>query len=97
MTPFEASDPRNNEKVINNLYSDIKPSQSRSKFKVGDRVRIQKYKNIFAKGYTPKWTKEIFVVEKVNKTAPLTFKIKDLNEEPILGSFYTEELQKTMF
>ena len=97
MTPFEASDPKNKEKVLNNLYSDIKPSEIKQKFKVGDRVRIQKYKNIFEKGYTPKWTKEIFVVEKVNKTNPITYKIKDCNEEPILGSFYTEELQKTKF
>ena len=97
MSPFEASDPQNKDKVLNNLYSDIKPTKSKPKFKVGDRVRIQKYKTIFEKGYTPKWTKEIFVVETVNKTSPITYKIKDLNEEPILGSFYTEELQKTKF
>ena len=32
------------------------------KFKVGDNVRISKYKNIFAKGYTPNWSKEVFVI-----------------------------------
>ena len=37
------------------------------KFKVGDHVRISKYKNIFAKGYTPNWSEEIFVVEKKTK------------------------------
>ena len=89
MSPFEASDPKNEITVLNNLYSDIKPSKTKQKFKVGDRVRIQKYKNLFEKGYTPKWTKEIFVVENVRKTTPITFKIRDLNEEPILGSFYT--------
>ena len=97
MSPFEASDPKNEITVLNNLYSDIKPSKTKQKFKVGDRVRIQKYKNLFEKGYTPKWTKEIFVVENVRKTTPITYKIKDLNEEPSLGSFYTEELQKTRF
>jgi hypothetical protein len=95
MTPFEASDPKNRDTVLNNLYSNIKPVQSMPKFKAGDRVRITKYKNIFEKGYTAKWTKEIFVIEKVVQTSPLTYKIKDLSEEPILGSFYTEELQKT--
>jgi transposase InsO family protein len=97
MTPFEASIPNNTEKVLNNLYSDIKPTCGKPKFKVGDRVRIQKYKNIFEKGYRPKWTTEIFIVVKVQPTNPVTYKIKDLSEEPILGSFYTEELQKTKF
>lgn len=97
MTPFEALNPENTSTVLNNLYSDIEPITTTKKFKVGDRVRITKYKNIFEKGYTPKWTKEIFVVEKINNTNPITYKLKDLNNEPILGSFYTEELQKTKF
>ena len=97
MTPFQATDPENKSTVLNNLYSSIQPLSSKPTLNVGDRVRIQKYKNIFAKGYTPKWTKELFVVEKVNQTNPVTYKIKDLNEEPILGSFYAEELQKTRF
>ena len=37
------------------------------KFKIGDIVRISKYKNIFAKGYTPNWSEEIFVIKKVRK------------------------------
>ena len=37
-----------------------------SRFKVGDRVRISKFKNIFAKGYTPNWSREIFIVNKIN-------------------------------
>ena len=52
-----------------------------SRFKVGDRVRISKFKNIFAKGYTPNWSKEIFIVDKVNDTVPYTYNIKDLNDE----------------
>ena len=66
-----------------------------SRFKVGDRVRISKFKNIFAKGYTPNWSKEIFVVDKINDTVPYTYNLKDLNDEEIIGSFYDRELQKT--
>ena len=66
-----------------------------SKFKVGDRVRISKFKNIFAKGYTPNWSKEIFIVDKINDTVPYTYNIKHLNDEEIIGRFYDRELQKT--
>ena len=68
-----------------------------SKFKVGDRVRISRYKNIFAKGYTPNRSKEIFIVDKINDTVPYTYNLKDLNDEEIIGSFYDKELQKTKF
>ena len=67
-----------------------------SRFKVGDRVRISRYKNIFAKGNTPNWNKEIFIVDKINDTVPHTYNLKDLNDEEIIGSFYDKELQKTM-
>ena len=67
-----------------------------SRFKVGDRVRISKFKNIFAKGYTPNWSKEIFIVNKINDTVPYTYNIKDLNNEEIIGSFYDRELQKSI-
>ena len=66
-----------------------------SRFKVGDRVRISKFKNIFAKGYTPNWSKEIIIVNKINDTVPYTYNNKDLNDEEIIGSFYDRELQKT--
>ena len=66
-----------------------------SRFKVGDRVRISKFKNIFAKGYTPNWSTKIFIVDKVNDTVPYTYNLKDLNDEEIIGSFYDRELQKT--
>ena len=67
-----------------------------SRFKVGDRVRISKFKNIFAKGYTPNWSTEIFIVDKINNTVPYTFNSKDLNDEEIIGSFYDKELQKSI-
>ena len=65
------------------------------KFKVGDHVRISKYKNIFAKGYTPNWSEEVFVIKKVKNTVPWTYVINDLNGEEIIGTFYEKELQKT--
>ena len=71
-------------------------NEKRSRFKVGDRVRISKFKNIFAKGYTPNLSSEIFIVDKVNDTVQYTYNLQDLNNEEILGSFYDRELQKTI-
>ena len=65
------------------------------KFKVGDRVKISKYKNIFAKGYMPNWSEEVFVIKKVKNTIPWTYVINDLNGKEIIGTFYEKELQKT--
>ena len=65
------------------------------KFKVVDHVRISKCKNIFAKGYTPNWSEEIFIIKKVKDTAPWTYVINDLNGDEIIGTFYEKELQKT--
>ena len=82
---------RNNKRV----YID-EHNEKDSRFKVGDRVRISRYKNIFAKGYTPNWSKEIFVVDKINDAVPYTYNLKDLNDEEIIGSFYDKELQNTI-
>ena len=65
------------------------------KFKVGDNVRISKYKNIFAKGYTPNWSEEAFVISKIKNTVSWTDVISDLNGEEITGSFYEKEFEKT--
>ena len=56
--------------------------------KVGDRVRISEYKNIFAKGYIPKWYEEVFVIGKVKSTVPWAHVISDLNGEESVGMFY---------
>ena len=66
-----------------------------SKFKVGDRVRISRYKNLFAKRYAPNWSSEIFIVNKINDTVPYTYNLKDLNDEEIICSFNDKKLQKT--
>ena len=90
MTPVEASKKKNENKVRNNLYGDLiylKPGKP--KFAIGDRVRISKYKRqVFDKGYTPNWTEEIFVIDKVLPTKPVTYSIVDLMGEAIEGSFY---------
>ena len=64
------------------------------KFKVDDIVRISKYKNIFAKGYVPNWSEEVFVIKKVKNTVPWTHFISDLKGEKIIGTFYEKELQQ---
>ena len=79
------------------IYIDFKKevNDKDHKFKVGDHVRISKYKNIFAKGYAPNWSEEAFVIRKVQNTVPWTYVINDLNGEEIIGTFYEQELQKT--
>ena len=62
--------------------------------KVGDHVRISKYKNIFAKGFIPNCSEEVFVIKKVKNTIPWTYVINDLNGEEIIGTFYEKESQK---
>ena len=77
------------------VYIDERNEKS-ARYNLGDRVRISKLKNIFAKGYTPNWSKEIFIVNKINDTVPYTYNLKDLNDEEIIGSFYDRELQKNI-
>ena len=83
--------------VKDNTYVDFKKEANDRdpKFKVGNRVRISKYKNIFAKGYKPNWSEEIFVIKKVKNTVPWTYVINFLNGEEITGTFHEKELQKT--
>ena len=77
--------------LLNTIKNQIKKNP---KFKVGDHVRISKYKNIFAKGYAPNWSEEIFVINKIKTDVPWTYAIRDLNGEKIIGSFCEKELQK---
>ena len=58
------------------------------KYKLGDYVRISKYKNIFAKGYTPNWSEGVFLISEIKNTVPWTYAINDLNGEEIIGTFY---------
>ena len=96
ITPVEASKKKNELTVWRNLYPehleirDVKPN-----FSIGDKVRISKKKKTFEKGYTRRWTEEIFTIVEVKQPSPVTYKIADLNGEEIWGSFYEPELQKT--
>ena len=89
MKPIDVKDNNNNKRVHVDEHN-----EKDSRFKLGDRVRISKFRNIFAKGYTPNWSTEIFIVNKINDTVPYTYNLKDLNDEDIIGSFYDRELQK---
>ena len=83
--------------VKDNTYIDFKKevNDKNLKFKVGDHVRISKYKNIFAKWYMLNWSEEIFIIKKIKNTVPWTYVLNDLNGEEIIGTFYENELQKT--
>ena len=95
MTPEEASRKENEDRVYLNLYGQELSQTAEPKFKVGDKVRISKYKRkIFDKGYTPNWTEEIFAIDKIQYTNPITYKIEDLNGENIIGTFYNQELSR---
>ena len=82
--------------VKNNTYINIDKelNDNDPKFKVGDHVRISKYKNIFAKGCIPNWSEETFVIGEINNTVPWTSVINDDNGEEIIGTFYERKLQK---
>ena len=85
-------------KPIHDDYSastnEIESSHKAPKLKVGDRVKVSKYKYIFNKGYTKTWDKysrEIFEIDSVFKTNPWRYQVKDLNGKIIIGSFYEKE------
>ena len=77
------------------IYIDKEVNDNDPKLKSGDHVRISKYRNMFAKGYTANLSEEIFVIKEIKNTVPWTYVIKDLNGEEIIGTFYEKELQKT--
>ena len=96
MTPVKASKKENELTVWRNLYPEhLEIHDINPKISVGDKVRISKKKKTFEKGYTTRWTEEIFTIVEVKRTRPPTYKIADLNGEEIQGSFYEPELQKT--
>ena len=82
--------------VKSSIYIDLNRENNKEgpKFKVGGNARISKYKNIFAKGYVPNWSEEVFVIKKVKNTVLWTYTISDLNREEIVEKD-EKELQKT--
>ena len=78
----------------NYVEYNVNSNDKDSKFQVGDHVRISKCKSSFAKGYTPNWSEEIFVIKKVKNTVSWTYFIHDFDGEEIIETFYKKELQK---
>ena len=83
--------------VKDNTYINIgkEGNDKDPKFKVGNHVGLSKHGNIFAKGITPNWSEEIFVIKEIDNTVPWTYVITYLNGEEIIETFYEKELQKT--
>ena len=83
--------------VKDNTYINIdkEVNDKDHKFKVGDHVKISKYKNIFAKGCSQNWSEKVLAIKEIKNTVPWTYVISDLNGEQITGTFYEKELQKT--
>ena len=82
--------------VKSNIYIDSseKINNKDPKLEIADIVRISKYENILAKGDSPNWSEEAFVIKKVKNTVPWTYAINDPNGEEIFVAFYKKELQK---
>ena len=110
MTPFEAtklhsnnsllpSNNNNNNKVPRDSYRESYRSfaQSFAKFQVGDYVRVPDKRNIYSKGYTTNWNRELFKIHSINKTNPVTYTLNDENGEIIQGKYYEQELLRSIF
>ena len=102
MTPFEANkkpiDPPtfvNKPKQPRDSYRSF--AQSFAKFQVGDFVRVPDKRNIYSKGYTTNWNRELFKIHSINKTNPVTYTLNDENGEIIQGKYYEPELLRSIF
>lgn len=70
------------------------PKRRRAAYKIGDYVRISKFRKLFDKGYTANWTTEIFKIKKVlYHTDPITYLLVDYQDKEVEGCFYPEEIQ----
>ncbi|CAG7825017.1 unnamed protein product, partial [Allacma fusca] len=96
MPPIKV-DKDNAEEILMKFNKNKPKCKSNQKFKQGDRVRIFAYKKVFDNKYKNNWTKEIFVVDEIFHTTPVTYSIKDTDGEEIEGKFYNEELLKSKF
>lgn len=86
-----------NENQILKRFSTKARLLKKPKFKLNDKVRVSKVKQIFEKGYTPNWSTEIFTIVKVSKTNPVTYHLKDYKDQPVSGGFYEQELLKVKY
>ncbi|VVC35223.1 Ribonuclease H-like domain, partial [Cinara cedri] len=92
MTPIQA-DQNPSSVMLNQRSIPVR----KKKFIVGDKVRVSVNKGVFTKGYLPNWSTEVFTVVKINDTLPFTYRLEDYKGNPIIGCFYTEEINKTSF
>ena len=83
-----------NVKSSTNIDFNKENNKESPKFKIGDNVRISKYKSIFAKGYILNWIEEVFVIKKVKNTVPWTYVISDFKGKEIVGTFYKKRIAK---
>ena len=90
MTPFET----NNQPIDPPTFVN-KPKQP--KFQVGDYVRVPDKRNLYSKGYTTNWNRELFKIHKINPTNPVTYGLVDENNELIEGKYYEQELLGSVF
>lgn len=97
MKPIEVNI-KNAETVLNRIRKNTEPKQEKippKVFQVGDKVRISKYKGVFAKKYLPNWTNEVFTVYRVQPTYPETYILKDNRGNLLQGGFYGHEMLKS--
>lgn len=87
---------KHEKRLLRTVYRETK-RVGKARFKVGDSVRISKYKNVFEKSYTPNWGTEVFTIEHRQPTNPTTYILKDARGQLIKRGFYEFELQKTKF
>ncbi|EGI68871.1 F54H12.3-like protein, partial [Acromyrmex echinatior] len=80
-------------RLLSTVYSRVKIAAP-TKFKIGDPVRISKFKTIFEKGYTPNWSTEIFYIVKIQRTNPAKYLLKDYQGKPMADGFYEHEFQR---
>lgn len=97
MKPLDANKKKNETKILKSVYRHLKIMPKNNRYKVGDFVRISKYKSVFAKGYTPNFSTELFKIVKVQVTNPVTYILEDTLGHKISGAFYEQEIQKTKY
>lgn len=86
---------KGNEKEIwKHQYKHLKKYSVNTMYKIGDKVRITRVKNIFEKGYVANFTNDIFTIANILNTTPPTYYLKDKDDEILKGAFYREEIQK---
>ena len=103
MTPFEMSTnqkliPNNTEGALRNKFKNTEGAlRKQPKFQVGDYVRVPDKRNLYSKGYTTNWNRELFKIHKINPTNPVTYGLVDENNEQIEGKYYEQELLRSVF